>query len=146
MAHDLVIRGGTVVDGTGAPARLADVAVDGDRITVVGEVDAGGARAVIGTIWPVRDSEAATLAEHFYVHLARGATVAASLAGAQRELSIAGAPPAAWAGFVLVGDGSATLAPQPAATTAASGGSVWTVILSCGLALAVVVWLRKNSA
>ena len=47
MAHDLVIRGGTVVDGTGAPARLADVAVDGDRITVVGEVDAGGARAVI---------------------------------------------------------------------------------------------------
>ncbi len=47
MAHDLVIRGGTVVDGTGAPARRADVAVDGDRITAVGEVDAGGAARVI---------------------------------------------------------------------------------------------------
>ncbi len=47
MAHDLVIRGGTVVDGTGAPARQADVAIDGDRITVVGEVDAGGAGRVI---------------------------------------------------------------------------------------------------
>jgi len=37
--HDLVIRGGTVVDGTGAPGRLADVAIDGDRVVAVGEVD-----------------------------------------------------------------------------------------------------------
>ncbi|HYF58120.1 MAG TPA: amidohydrolase family protein [Burkholderiaceae bacterium] len=33
--HDLVIRGATLVDGTGAPARVADVAVDGDRIVAV---------------------------------------------------------------------------------------------------------------
>ncbi len=46
MAHDVVIKGGTVVDGTGAPARRADVAIDGDRISVVGEVDAGGASRV----------------------------------------------------------------------------------------------------
>ena len=32
--HDLVIRNGVVVDGTGAPRFGADVAVDGDRITV----------------------------------------------------------------------------------------------------------------
>jgi len=30
--HDLVIRGGTIVDGTGAPSRTGDVAIDGDRI------------------------------------------------------------------------------------------------------------------
>ena len=34
---DLVIRNGTVVDGTGAPARRADVAIEGDRITAVAD-------------------------------------------------------------------------------------------------------------
>lgn len=47
MAHDLVIRGGIVVDGTGAPPRPADVAVEGDRIVAVGDVDAAGAGQVI---------------------------------------------------------------------------------------------------
>ena len=44
--HDLVIRGGTVVDGTGAPARAADVAVDGDRIVAVGTVESSGRRTI----------------------------------------------------------------------------------------------------
>jgi len=35
---DLVIRGGHVVDGTGAPARDADVAIVGDTIVAVGDV------------------------------------------------------------------------------------------------------------
>jgi N-acyl-D-amino-acid deacylase len=39
--HDLVIRGGRVVDGSGQPAKTADIAVDGDRITEVGRVGAG---------------------------------------------------------------------------------------------------------
>src|SRR5438270_9798755 len=42
--HDTVIRAGTVVDGTGAPARTADVAVDDGVITAVGRVDADGRR------------------------------------------------------------------------------------------------------
>jgi N-acyl-D-amino-acid deacylase len=41
--HDLVIRGGTLIDGTGAPARTADVAVEGGRIVEVGRVS-GAAR------------------------------------------------------------------------------------------------------
>ncbi len=39
---DLVIRGGTVIDGTGAPPREADVAIEGGRITELGRVAARG--------------------------------------------------------------------------------------------------------
>ena len=46
MAFDLIIRGGTVVDGTGAPPVTADVAVDGDRLAEVGRV-AGRARRAL---------------------------------------------------------------------------------------------------
>ena len=34
---DVLLRGGTIVDGTGAPARTGDVAITGDRITFVGD-------------------------------------------------------------------------------------------------------------
>ena len=44
--YDLIIRGGTLVDGTGAPARQADVAIEGERIVAVGG-ELGEARRVI---------------------------------------------------------------------------------------------------
>jgi N-acyl-D-aspartate/D-glutamate deacylase len=44
--HDLLLRGGSVHDGTGAPAVTADVAVAGDRIVAVGR-DLGPARRVV---------------------------------------------------------------------------------------------------
>jgi len=47
--HDLVIRNGTVVDGTGAPAFTADVAVDDGRITLVGTVTAQGREEIDAT-------------------------------------------------------------------------------------------------
>ncbi|MFM8530860.1 MAG: amidohydrolase family protein [Ilumatobacteraceae bacterium] len=47
MSHDLIIRGGVLVDGTGGAARVADVAVDGDRITAVGNLDGAQSRSEI---------------------------------------------------------------------------------------------------
>ena len=44
--HDLVVRGGTVVDGTGAEPRTADVAISDGVVTEVGKVD-GQARRII---------------------------------------------------------------------------------------------------
>ena len=46
MGHDLIIRGGTVVDGSGSPATTADVAVDGDRIVAVGRVQGTASREI----------------------------------------------------------------------------------------------------
>jgi len=44
--HDLVIRGGTIVDGTGGPTRTGDIAVDDGVITQVGEVAGAGTREI----------------------------------------------------------------------------------------------------
>jgi N-acyl-D-aspartate/D-glutamate deacylase len=58
---DMIIRGGTIVDGTGAPPYLGDVAVDGGKIVAVGpaldmaaseEVDATGKFVAPGWIDP----------------------------------------------------------------------------------------------
>jgi len=47
--HDLVIRGGTLVDGTGAPARTGDLAIDGNRIAEVGSRAGAGRREIDAT-------------------------------------------------------------------------------------------------
>ena len=59
MKYDLIIRGGSVVDGSGKPAVRADVAVNGDRIAAIGlladataerEIDATGMVVMPGFI------------------------------------------------------------------------------------------------
>lgn len=44
--HDLIIRGGTIVDGTGAPARRADLAIDGGRIAEIGDATGAATRTI----------------------------------------------------------------------------------------------------
>ena len=48
LMGDLIIRGGTVVDGTGAPARQADVEIENGIITEIGDLRGRRARRIIG--------------------------------------------------------------------------------------------------
>src|SRR4051794_4152321 len=43
---DLIIRGGAVVDGSGAPRRHADVGIRGGRVVAIGDVDEAARRVV----------------------------------------------------------------------------------------------------
>jgi N-acyl-D-amino-acid deacylase len=45
VAADLLLRRGLVVDGTGAAPRVADVAIRGDRIVLIGDATRAGVRA-----------------------------------------------------------------------------------------------------
>ena len=46
MTTDLVIRGGSVIDGTGSPAFTADIAVEDDRIVEIGKGEGKGKREI----------------------------------------------------------------------------------------------------
>jgi len=46
MSYDLIVRGGTIVDGSGLPRYQADVGIEGGRITSIGKIS-GSAEEVI---------------------------------------------------------------------------------------------------
>ncbi|MEP2550740.1 MAG: hypothetical protein ABJH26_05540, partial [Marinomonas sp.] len=47
--YDLVIRGGTIVDGTGAPPVKADLAVNSGKVAAIGDVEGEGAEEIDAT-------------------------------------------------------------------------------------------------
>ena len=81
--YDVLIRGGTVVDGTGAPRARADVAIRGDRIAAIGSladaeasrvIDAGGLTIAPGFIDVHSHDDAACLTTPLDFKLMQGVT------------------------------------------------------------------------
>ena len=81
--YDLLIRGGTVVDGTGSPGVQADVAVRGDRIAAIGaldgataerEIDATGRTVAPGFVDVHSHDDAAALSTPLDFKLQQGVT------------------------------------------------------------------------
>ena len=66
-----------------------------------------GAGAVLASLWPVQDEEAATLLGHVSKELGRGRSVAGALRAARSAAMDGGMPPAGWAGVIVLGNGDA---------------------------------------
>src|ERR687894_2286993 len=47
MAYDILIRNGTLFDGSGSAGMSGDIAISGDRIAAIGGGLAGGAKKII---------------------------------------------------------------------------------------------------
>jgi CHAT domain-containing protein len=101
-----------------------------------------GARVVVGSLWPLRDDEAAGLVEDLAEGLGRGQSVGAALAEVRRRRIAEGAPTAAWAGLVVLGD--ADLVPLPGGRPSRP----WAWLLATGalafLALLVLSFRRSS--
>lgn len=100
-----------------------------------------GASVVVATLWPVDDRATAQLVRALYRGLAEGRTVAEALQGAQQEVRARAetSHPFYWAGFVIVGDGDATL-PLERRTYALS----WTLLALAGVAAAAWWGFRRR--
>ena len=46
MTYDVMIKNGTIIDGTGAPSYVGDVAIRGDKIAALGDVDGKAKRTI----------------------------------------------------------------------------------------------------
>jgi CHAT domain-containing protein len=113
-------------DGRLEPGEIARLPLEGKTVVLAGcETSAGplyrgegvmslaraffgaGATAVVGTLDRARDDEAGVFFSAMYASLGRGASIGDAVSAAKREGIRRRAPPAAWAGVVLLGDGQA---------------------------------------
>jgi CHAT domain-containing protein/tetratricopeptide (TPR) repeat protein len=105
-----------------------------------------GARAVVGSLWTLRDDEAEPFVTAFYRHLSQGESLSQAMASARRERIGKGSPAAGWASLVLLGDGD--VVPMPRAPSSPRR-DVWATSAAAAvglLALAFVVIRRLYPA
>jgi len=97
-----------------------------------------GAHTVVASLWPLRDDDGAALFDRFYRHLGQGRSVAAALQAAQRDRMKAGAPAAAWAGVVVLGDGDRV--PVPGGR--GPGWATWLAAAVLASVIGLLLWRR----
>ena len=108
-----------------------------------------GAGATIATLWGVPDAPGPVFADVLYRDLAAGQPLGAAAANARRELRRLGAPPRAWAAYVVTGHPSARVGigprtpPRFIAARFAGGFAIVLLMAAIGAAfsrVAVVRW------
>jgi len=102
---------------------------------------AAGARAVLATMWRVRDDGAARFTERFYAAVAEGRAAGAALRAAKLAAIAAGEPVSEWGAFTLIGDATVVI---PLHRTVRTGPGWWIAALAA--AAAYWLWTRKRAA
>lgn len=107
-----------------------------------------GARAVVGSRWPLRDDEAAVLVAEVYRHLAAGRSLGAALLAARRDAWERGRPAASWAALVLMGEPDVeVLAGLPLPRPWSNGRALLAALLLMLLAVAALAgWTYRRRA
>lgn len=104
-----------------------------------------GASTVIGSLWPIRDDEAAAFMRDFYARVGRGASPIAALTDTKRALAARGAAPASWAGVVLIGEAESLAWPENEGRRSASVGLLFGSALAM-LAIAAALLFMVSRA
>ena len=102
-----------------------------------------GARAVVGSLWPLRDEEAAQFFDLFYARLAEGRSLDDAMMRAQSDLAAAGAPAAAWAGLLVIGDGQLVPVDARAGLWRRAGIAALVVLLIAAAIVAVKFFVTR---
>lgn len=84
-----------------------------------------GARAVLASLWPLRDDHTAVFFQRFYARLGQGLALDEALAQTQRSLKDDGFPAESYAPFVILGDGSTAFVANPNAPRQGVSKRVW---------------------
>jgi CHAT domain-containing protein len=155
----VLLAGGPEQDGLVQPREIAGLSLSGKLVVLSGCRGASGsllrgegvmglahaffqagARAVVGSLWPLRDDTAAALLDSFYEALARGATADQALSAARAQAIRRGLPASGWAGLEVMGDGGATFTPHasPEPSSPRQTGLLM-ASLACGAAALLLV-------
>jgi len=112
---ELDLAGQTVI--LSACSSATGTVLDGEGVMGVARAFfQAGAHAVVGSLWPLRDDEAAELVSDISRRLVRGDSIGTAVAGAERDWMRSGRPAASWAGLVILGDGDHVPFPGGAAS------------------------------
>lgn len=100
-----------------------------------------GSRAVVGSLWPLQDDEAKEFAEAFADQLALGRSLSAALTTVRRDRIKSGAPAAAWASIIVLGDGD--FIPYPGGIPHSALRKGWPLVVLVPLLFAAAFFLIR---
>jgi CHAT domain-containing protein len=103
-----------------------------------------GARTIVGTLWAVRDDQAAAFFEAFYASFGRGLSVGAAMRNARQQAITQEIPASVWSSIVVMGDD--TVAAIPPMDPAHTPTLILLVVVSTFVVTIVFIMVARRKA